>query len=109
MGDSVAQLSYGVLLNEEDFNRVLEIFYESGIREKDEESFLVLDQPYETEEYILAIRQSRTKTFNGTKPIDTKFAEINYHDWNTQLKDFLQQHEITPDTPPVWLLTGYRD
>ena len=91
MGDQVAEISYGVILNEDDYKKIQSILYEEKeskpyechewdsktnksvkvirtdkyLGEKDENFHLTLDQPYETEDYLLIVRESQQCSFNS--------------------------------------------
>lgn len=131
MGDQVAELTYGVMLSEADYKKIESILYEEreskssyqcqsyvngkwvtethinkSLYEKDEKSLLILEQPYETEDYLLIVRKSRQSSFNGTEPVKD-FNFLDYNLWNTELNKFIIENNLNPETLIGWLLTAH--
>jgi hypothetical protein len=131
MGDQVAEISYGVMLKEDDYKKLQSVLYEEKeskpykcwtlndkgksvkitttdkyLGEKDEKFLLTLEQPYETEDYLLVVRESQQCSFNGTN-ILKDFNSFNYSEWDKKLNQFILEHKITPETKIGWMLTAH--
>ena len=107
MGDMVAELSYGVMIRKEDFNRIWDLFYSpKGVEKKNKLThYLGLRNPYETDDYIIYMQVSLRTAYNGTKALHDTF-HIDYDVWDDEITPFLEEHKIKPLTEPNWLLTA---
>ena len=121
----VGSLAYGVLISEEDYQRLRKELFEErqailngepmfcetmgGSKvpfiaeyEKDEKTAVCIDNPYETEDYLAVIRGSQKSACNGVEQIKIRKGK----NWDKQIQDFLEKHGIIPQSKPSWLLIG---
>lgn len=110
MGECCAELTYGILINEEDYQKLLDQVYEKKMNgkwptwhEKDKKSPIKIEQPYETESHLVVVRASGQFCNDGTTPVKTEIGS----DWNELLKTFLEKHSINAESEPSWLLVGH--
>lgn len=116
MGDQVAEISYGVTLNEGDYNKLSDELFETVQRpgetwsssvEKDKQSFLTIEQPYETEDYLLVVRTSQQSSYNGTVILDKLADDSTTANWSETIKNFLKERGIEPESDCGWMLTAH--
>jgi len=111
MGDQVGQLSYGVIIEEDVYLKLQKHFFktfnaEDGYdEEKDEKSVLTIENPYETYDYLLMVRESKQSSYNGTMMLPVVSPEV-VTNWTNILTQFLTEHGIEPAEPIGWMLTG---
>jgi len=112
MGDQVAEISYGVIISEDAYNKLLaeahtqekhpKYNYEVDIPKKEYEG-IKLEQPYETEDHLLVIEKSQESSFNGTSLIDIDFSTCDYQEWNNLINKVLTDFSIEAESKIGWL------
>lgn len=116
MGDQVAEISYGVTLSESDYGKLFDELFEkvqkpgqhwTSAVEKNKESFLAVEQPYETEDYLLVVRSSQQSAFNGTVTLDKLADDSTTAGWAETIKNFLKERGIEPESDCGWMLTAH--
>lgn len=116
MGDCVGTLAYGLTISKKKYDQIYNVLYEerpamwngkllgyNSYHEKDEKSSVTLDQPYETEDYLVIIRDSRQSAFNGVDKVNVEVKP----EWDLQLSDFCATYGIKTKDKPSWLLAGH--
>jgi len=113
MGDQVAELTYGVLINPEDYEKLESILYERGkekwsLKEINDKSTIAIKQPYETEDFIVYVRSIDESAGNGTSIINSDFFSSKDTDvLDDLINDFLKQHDVKAKSKIGWLLTAH--
>lgn len=109
MGDDVAEISYGCKLSKEVFDKLTPLFFKKrfGWDEINKTSFLQLDSPYETYEYLLFVRSSFKSVCNGSEtfPKDTFSADFDV--WDGEINKLLTENGVEAESSIGWILTGH--
>lgn len=106
MGDNAGQLFFGAKISRKDFNHLSKTIFirNEDYSEANPNSLLTLDNPYETEDYYLVVRDSERSTYNGGKSLGLRIDADPR--WETALNEFIGEHNLKVESIG-WHLVGH--